>query len=161
MPTTIRLLYIAFKADLKARKECHDLDAYYKCRSCCDRCDAIQPFTSEPEPFTYKHMARTAPYAATCKDHHGYLQSARRISPWAVVPGWQFETLSFDMMHLVFLGVARNHVPSCLKILKLWGYHYDVNEDDQSFLKRASLEMKDDCKQHKYLAVSTLDKSLL
>lgn len=153
--TAIRLIYIAFKADLKARKECHVLDAYYKCRKCCDRCDAVQPFTSAPEPMTYKDMAYDAPYAATCKDHWSYLQNAQQLSPWAVVPGWQFETLTFDMMHLVFLGVARNHVPSCLKILKLKGFHYDLGDSDQVFLKKVSFEMKDDCKQHKHLAINT------
>ena len=34
---TSRLIYIAFKADLKARKQCHLLRQYYLCRNLCDR----------------------------------------------------------------------------------------------------------------------------
>ena len=132
---------MAFKADLKARMQCHELEAYYRCRKVCDRCDAIQPFSSKPEPMTYKNTSPTAPWVSTCKDHNSYIKEANNISPWSVVQGWQFETISFDMMHLVFLGFAKNHVPSCLKILQLWGHHYNVGESDDDFLKKVSFEM--------------------
>ena len=142
---------MTFKADLKARWQCHRLDNYYRCKKCCDRCMAIQPMDSTQHPMTYKNTARDAPYAATCKDHDEYLRTARQQSPWCAVPGFQIETASFDMMHLVYLGIAKNHVPSCLKILKLYGYHYDAGESDEMFLKRVSIEMKQDCKEQKHL----------
>ena len=138
---------MTFKADLKARAQCHLLEKSYKCKKCCDRCDAIQPFTSQPEHMTYKNTARDAPYAGTCIDHSGYLRTTRKPSPWCKVPGFQFETLSFDTMHLVYLGVAKNHVPSCLKLLQLWGFHYEIGETDEKYLKRVSLEMREDCKK--------------
>lgn len=47
------------------------------------------------------------------------------------------------------LGDCKKHVPSCLKILKLWGY-YEEGESNEQFLKRTSLEMKDDCKRKKF-----------
>ena len=147
---TSRLIYIAFKADLKARKQCHLLRQYYLCRSLCDRCGAIQPFTSTPHPMSYKNMAKDAPYSRTCINHSDYILQAREISPWQAVPGWSFETLPYDFMHLVYLGVAKNHVPSCLKILKLWGYHYEEGESNEQFLRRTSFEMKDDCKRKKF-----------
>ena len=56
-------------------------------------------------------------------------------------------------MHLIFLGIAKNHVPSCLKILKLWGYHYEAGESDELFLKNVSFEMKQDCKRKKLLVL--------
>ena len=142
---------MTFKADLKARMQCHRLEHYYRCKQCCDRCLAIQPMDSRPHPMTYKNTARNAPYASTCKDHDEYLRSARHPSPWCAVPGFQFETMSFDMMHLVYLGIAKNHIPSCLKILKLFGYHYTAGESDEMFLKRVSIEMKQDCKEQKSL----------
>ena len=55
------------------------------------------------------------------------------------------------MMHLGYLGVAKNHVPSCLKLLRRSGFHYEAGESEDKFLKRVSLEMRQDCKQHKYL----------
>ena len=101
---------------------------------------------------TYKNTAKNAPYALTCKDHGEYIRTARRISPWCAVEGFQFETVSFDMMHLVYLGIAQNHVPSCLKLLKLFGFHYEPGESDAQFLKRVSMEMKQDCKERKFLS---------
>ena len=143
---------MTFKADLKARMQLHRLENYYRCKKCCDRCSAIQPQTSEPHRLSYKNTAKDAPYAASCKDHDDYINSTRHRSPWCVVEGFSFETISFDMMHLVYLGIAKNHVPSCLKILRLWGFHYEPGESDEQFLKRTSLEMKEDCKSHKFLA---------
>ena len=84
----------------------------------------------------------------TCKNHDDYVRTARRLTPWLAVEGFQFERITFDMMHLVFLGVARNHVPSVLKILKLFGFHYEEGESDEKFLQRVSMEMKQDCKDH-------------
>lgn len=155
-----RLTYFAFKADLKARHQCHLLSDYYLCKKMCDRCKAIQPMTSAPHPMTYKNMADNAPYVTTCKDHGEYLRTARRITPWIAVEGFQFETISFDVMHLIFLGVARNHVPSVLKLLKTFGYHYSPAESDEKFLQRVSLEMKQDCKDHGF-PVQILSPSFL
>eukprot|EP00435_Cladocopium_sp_Y103_P011495 s710_g3.t1 len=142
------LCWFGFKADLKARYQCHLLSEYYKCKKMCDRCSAIQPMTSQPHPMTYKNMSDDAPYAGTCKDHDDYVRTARRLTPWLAVEGFQFEHITFDMMHLVFLGVARNHVPSVLKMLKRFGFHYEEAESDEKFLKRVSMEMKQDCKDH-------------
>ena len=150
--TNLRLIYMAFKADLKARMQCHQLSEYYRCKKCCDRCGAVQPMDSQHYLMTYKNMAINAPFAATCKDHDEYIRTATRLSPWCAVEGFQFETIAFDTMHLIYLGIAKNHVPSCFKLLKLWGYHYEPGETDDQFLKRLSIEMKQDCKERKSLA---------
>lgn len=141
---------MTFKADLKARMQCHLLENYYLCKKCCDRCDAIQPMDSQPHRMSYKNTAVDAPYAATVKDNGDYLRTAKKPTPWLCVPGFQFETISFDAMHLIYLGTAKNHIPSCLKILKLWGFHYECGETDELFLKRVSMEMKQDCKERKF-----------
>lgn len=143
---------MTFKADLKARMQCHLLDNYYRCKKVCDRCGAIQPMDSRPHPMTYKNTAKDAPYARTCKDHDAYMAAARHPTPWCAVEGFQFETISFDTMHLIYLGIAKNHVPSCLKILKLWGFYYESSDEtNEKFLKRVSIEMKQDCKEHRFL----------
>lgn len=140
--------------------QCHCLTENYKCRRVCDRCDAIQPFTSRIERMTYKNFAKNAPHLATLKDHDSYIQSCKELSPWAAIPGFQYETLSYDLMHLVFLGIARNHVPSCLKILKLWGFHYEHGESDEDFLKKVSFEMKQDCKRRGQLDINLVRTSV-
>lgn len=133
---------------MKARKQCHGFQRYYRCKHLCDKCCAVQPMTNAPETFTYKNMSPNAPYATTVKDHDDYIRSTTQISDWSVVQGWQYESVSFDMMHIVFLGIAKNHIPSCLKILRLRGFYYEHGETDQLFLKRVSMEMKQDCKEH-------------
>lgn len=148
----LRLVYMTFKADLKARAQCHLLDNYYRCKRLCDRCAAVQPMNSQPHDMTYKNTAVDAPYAGTCKDHSAYLNTAKQPSPWCKVQGFRFETISFDTMHLIYLGIAKNHVPSAFKILRLLGFHYEVGETDEQFLKRLGLEMKQDCKEMKILA---------
>ena len=143
-----RLCYFNHKADLKARKECHLFEKYYLCKKMCDRCSAIQPRGpgDVDNPLNYKNMSRDAPYKRHTVPHQEYLRTARRLSPWCAIRGFQIESCSWDVLHLIFLGVARNHVPSCLKILHTLGYHYEVGESASQFLKRTSMEMKADCK---------------
>lgn len=144
------MAYFTFKADLKARKECNLFKNYYLCKRMCDRCAAIQPKcpADTNHPMVFKDMRPTAPYRTTTVSHAEYLRTASRISPWAVVKGWSLETTSFDLMHMIFLGIARDYVPSCLKILRLMGYHYEPGETDEEFLRRTSWEMKLDCKSY-------------
>ena len=147
----LRLAFLTFKADLKARKQCHLLKHYYLCKRLCDRCAAIQPKKAGEanHPLSYKDLTLNAPYTTTTVSHEEYLRTSGKVSPWVAVKGWRLETCSFDLMHLVFLGVAKNHVPSCLKLLRLMGHHYEIGESDELFLKRVSSEMKLDCKDHK------------
>lgn len=128
-------------------------DNYYRCKILCDRCPAIQEKASgRPNPMSYKNMSPTAPFAAQSLDHDGYINTARIISPWAIVPGFQFESVSFDWMHLAYLGFCRDLIPSVLKTLKLLGYGYAANETEEDFLKRTSLEMRTTCKEYGSLA---------
>ena len=145
----VRMAYVAFKADLKARKECHTFVKYYKCKNFCDRCDAIQPFTNVPVRLTYKNMSPTAPYVGTEINHDQYMATTlpRHVSPWERhVENWQFETCVFDFMHVVYLGVARDLVPSCFKLLQHLGYGCEDGETDDVFLKRVTMEMRATCK---------------
>ena len=142
----VRMAYVAFKADLKARRECHSFVRYYQCKKFCDRCAAIQPFTNEP--LAYKNMSPTAPYVGTSISHDQYMATTlpRHLSSWASIENWQFETCVFDFMHVVYLGVARDLVPSCFKLLQHLGYGCEDGETDDVFLKRVTLEMRATCK---------------
>ena len=144
--------YFAFKADLKARKQCHRFDRYYQCRNLCERCDAIQVRSNEIHPMTYKNMSVSAPYLDTFLDHSSYMERAHRASPWSIIPGWQIDNCPLDWMHLVYLGTARGHIPSVLKLLQNLGRCYEEGESDDLFLRRASIEMRETCKKHRWLA---------
>ncbi|CAK9010667.1 Uncharacterized protein SCF082_LOCUS10766, partial [Durusdinium trenchii] len=106
-----KLCYLAFKADLKSRHECHLFSKNYQCKECCDRCGAIRPTTSEHHPMTYKDFGPGAPYAATSTSHSEYLETCDRVSPWSAISGWQLETVTFDTMHVIWLGIARDPFP--------------------------------------------------
>lgn len=88
---------MTFKADLKARMQCHLLDQYYRCKKCCDRCSAIQPMNSRPHPMTYKNTAVDAPYAATCIDHQEYLRTAKKV--FALVCCWRVSVRDYLIWH--------------------------------------------------------------
>ena len=109
----------------------------------------IQPLSNAYERMSYKNFSSSAPYVHTVKSHESYMRTSGAPSVWAEVPGWTFESVAFDVMHIIFMGIARNHVPSCLKLLKLGGFHYVENETDEKFLKRVSMEMKAACKAQK------------
>ena len=146
----LRMCYLAFKADLKARKECHQFKKYYLCKNLCERCDAVQPKSNKDidHPMSFKNMSPASPYVATCIDHAKYLETNAHdeLSPWCCVPGFDLETCTYDVMHAIFLGIARDHVPSCLKFMQHLGYSYEPGESDELFLKRMSIEMRTTCK---------------
>lgn len=146
------MCYFGFKADLKARKQCHRFVRYYQCKLLCERCDAIQLRTNDCHPMSYKDMSSTAPYLHTFMDHSKFMETTPSVSPWAIVPGWQVENCFYDFMHLCFLGTCRGHIPSVLKLLQCCGFCYENGESDDLFLKRVSIEMRATCKEHGLLA---------
>ena len=121
---------------------------YYGCKLCCDRCRAVKPCTSQHHEMTYKDFGPNAKYAATVEAHASYLRSGRPLSNWAVVAGWQLETVAYDWMHTCYLGFGRGLVTSSLKLFQLLGCFGEPGCSDSVFLKRASLDMKRDCKAH-------------
>ena len=144
----LRMCYLGFKADLKARKQCHRFQRYYLCKKLCERCDAVQLRSNSHHRMSYKDFSPSAPYLETIMDHDEFMQQAGCVSPWACIPGWQVENCFFDFMHLAYLGTCRSHVPSVLKMLQCLGYCYETGESDELFLKRTSIEMRETCKQN-------------
>ena len=50
----------------------------------------------------------------TVVDDRTYRRTCSEISPWSVIPGWKLPTALHDIMHVVFLGTARDLKPSLL-----------------------------------------------
>ena len=138
------MCYLVFKADLKAKKQAHLLERNYQCKLLCERCDAVQPKTSEPQRLTYKNMAVDAPYLNTLVTHEHYLATTLKPSPWTPM-GWRIDNTPHDWMHVVYLGTAPGHIASCLKLLQLLGYGYKEGESTELYLRRASIEMRKEC----------------
>ena len=141
-----KLCYLAFKADLKARKETQRYWRYYLRTQCCDRCLAEQKPSTHI--LSYKDLSDNAAHLLTSFNHEMYLRSTppSEVSPWSEVEGWRLETTAFDFMHNTYLGTARGHIPSVLKALQLLGYWHSPGQSDDAFLRRVSKEMRACCK---------------
>ena len=111
--------YIAWKGDLKARRECHLFERNYNSALMCDACMATQNFKSvmsDPErrALLYCHLGRAARWRETIIDHDHYVHTARTISPWSCVPGFRHELVLFDWLHIGPLGFLRDWVAAII-----------------------------------------------
>lgn len=78
-----------------------------------------------------RHLTRISDevYRATCST----------LSPYAKIPGWRLENCLHDILHVVFLGVAKDLIPS---ILAEWLEKRMLGPGDvNTCLRRFSLEM--------------------
>lgn len=144
----VRLVYFVFKGDMKARKQCHEfVDRNYLKKNVCERCKAIRPTDSREHPMSYKKMGFPPAYAATAIDHAEYLRTSSKLSPWCQVPGFKLETVSYDLLHVIYLGIAKDHISSMIKYLEIRGYHYSEGETSNEFLRRLNLDARRTCKE--------------
>ena len=70
-------------------------------------------------------------------------------SDWQAMEGWTLETTSFDFMHNVYLGGARDLIGSGIRLLIRHGMYGDViPENMDAVLARIQSEMRKDCSKH-------------
>lgn len=69
-------------------------------------------------------------------------------SDWEVMPGFRLETVSFDLMHNIYLGEARDIVASVLRVLIDAGLYMDVSCETDKVLLHIQREIAKDCKDH-------------
>ena len=145
----IRMAFLLFKADLKARVECHRFyQENYGRKFICDRCKAERVTKDDPPAMCFTNMSESAPYRGTTKTHSEYLAESPTPSFWLEMPGFQHECCSYDWMHMVYLGVGRDLFASSLRLLQHMGFHYVEGESASEYLQRATLDMQMTCKEH-------------
>lgn len=110
----LRFAYFGFKADAKARKECHTFDRSYQHNQICETCFAERPNKKGNPLLVFKNFADDAAYLMTELSHDEYVQSTRTPSPWLEMPAFHVKTAFRDPMHTVFLGSAKELLASCL-----------------------------------------------
>jgi hypothetical protein len=119
-------IFFAWTGDLKARREAHLFRASYAHTYVCDRCCAQQAHKTACAALLYQNFHDSAGHRLTCLSHGTYLRAhADRLSPWVQVPGWTLERTLFDAMHVVFLGIARDHVAAHLVLWTECGFVRD------------------------------------
>jgi hypothetical protein len=108
-------LFFAWTGDLKARREAHRFSASYQHTNVCDTCCAQQATQSATPSLLYQDFRDTAAHRRTRITQETYLlANAGRLSPWTQVRGWTLNLTLLDAMHVVFLGIGRDHVASHL-----------------------------------------------
>ena len=143
------------KADLKARRYMHDFRRHYGCRNLCDSCLAERGVKAV-EALNYKNFAPSAAYPMTQLSHNAYMDiDAGHISPWECVEGWRLETLSWDLLHVLFLGTGRDVFASALHALLQHGVLHPAN-DREAALDNTHREMANTCQQHGSLFMAFL-----
>lgn len=107
---------IGMQCDMKARREAHLHDRWFKCTNPCQKCWASQPrFKSAVAEHSFANFDEQAPWTRTSLTDADYLRTAPRTTPWAALPG--FKPLSYvveDWMHNFSLGIGREVAANCV-----------------------------------------------
>ena len=109
-----RFAYFGFKADAKARKECHQFDRSYQHTQICETCLAEKPSVNGNPYMNYKDFFNTAPHLMTGLSHTDYVSISNQVTPWINMPGFNVKTCFRDPMHTIFLGTAEEVLASTL-----------------------------------------------
>ena len=136
--------YFGFKADAKARKECHRYDRTYGHNKICECCFAERPNKDGDPLLTFKNFYPNAAHMMTELSHSEYLQSSATHSPWENMPGFHVKSCFRDPMHTIFLGTAKEIIASCLGYWCRNGYI--LGNDLHEQLRAISRKQKEDCK---------------
>ena len=109
-----KFAYFGFKADLKARKECHFLERSYQHSYICGCCLAARPHKNWDPAMNYKNFFEDAAHLMTGLSHQNYVAMAKTPSPWLGMPGFHIKNCFRGPMHTIFLGSAKELLASCL-----------------------------------------------
>ena len=99
----------------------------------CDRClvQNAQKGKHVAPAMDYKNFSHSRAWDLTLITHEGYLELDQgRLSPWLAVEGFKIESMSWDLLHNVYLGTGRDLVGSGLKVLIQSGCYAGLGTDD-------------------------------
>lgn len=112
----------------------------------CDSCLASVGKGTHPS-MSGRNYSPGAAWRWTRLNHAGYVDhESGELSPFLSIPGFQHGTISYDWMHNIYLGVARDLIASALKLMITKGIWGDVTNDDwDSVLAAIHFEMHQAC----------------
>lgn len=109
-----RAAYWAFRYDGKARVECNLFDRYYNCTYICESCLAQKRSKRSTPDMWYFDFRPSSPRHLTTIDDATYRQTCKVISPYHCISGWTLGTCLRDLLHVIFLGTAKDLIPSII-----------------------------------------------
>lgn len=127
--------------DGKARVECNAFERFYSCRYICESCLSQRRTKHAEQDMLYVDFRDSCPRHLTVIDDATYRQTCKTLSPYACIPGWTLGTCLRDLLHVVFLGTAKDLVPSLLADWLDHGLLGDPTTALDSRLRSFSLEM--------------------
>lgn len=74
------------------------------------------------------------------------------LSEWRAVQGWRLETVTFDWLHNIYLGVGRDLVASGIWLFIRQGMydHFNLVDDLDDLLGSIHMDIVAKCKQYGY-----------
>ena len=120
-----------------------------------DRCLALQG-TKCPRNMDFRNIGSDAAWPMTAISHETYMAlDHASLSPWRVMPGFNFLSITYDFMHNFFLGTARDLCASAIKVFidhRLVGDPGSMDMDELLCLIHG--RMRRVCREHGYLVLA-------
>ena len=142
-----RCVYAGSKGDLEWHWQAYQLPRYYRCNLLCQRCYA----SKRHDGLLWTDFRDTAGWRLTTVATHDFLSSLnhRGLQPALCnIDGWAAETMHWDFMHNVFLGIGKDVCGSTIALLVRNRYFAYSNDSDIQ-LKVCSKACKSWCSKHK------------
>lgn len=123
----------------------------------CDRCLACQG-KGAPKEMHYKNFSSTKAWDLTTIYHEGYLELDKsNLTPWLCLPGFTVWSMSWDLLHNVFLGTGRDLVASGIRALVMQGCYDSLGLDGiDSILSHIDSKVRQSCKSFKSLVIPSI-----
>jgi hypothetical protein len=114
----LRGFCIGFQCDMKARREAHRHDRWFRTTNPCQKCLCSQPrFKAAVPEHSFANFGEHAPWTRTSLTDAEYMRTATSPTPWAALPGFKPLTYSIeDWMHNFSLGVGREVVANAIVV---------------------------------------------
>lgn len=117
----------------------------------CDTCLASTG-KGTPSEMHGRNYSTLAAWRLTRLTHEGYIDhECGNLSPYMAVQGYRHETVVYDWLHNVYLGVGRDLFASGLKMLIMKGVWEHVGNDWNSVLAAVHMEMHRSCANDGFL----------
>ena len=127
-----RFAFFGSKGDLEWMQEAYSLKHYYRCNLLCHRCFASQSHKDIDLLFT--NLSEDAGWLSTMISTLMFLQNAlkhRPLPPLCQVDGWSAQSMLWDSMHNIFLGIGQDILGSGLQLLCSIKYFGDFSTQEQ------------------------------
>ena len=121
-----RFVYAGSKGDLEWHAVAYQMVRYYRCNLLCYRCFASQTQSD----LLWTDLSDDAPWTRTTVRTGDFLNNYTTAPSLCKIHGWSADTLLWDMMHVLFLGIGPDLCGSAMLLLVVTNYFSNSNNVD-------------------------------